>query len=615
MKNKFILPLLFLSFISLSACTKEKDDSRLPTTNYEKVKFAFDGVEKSLKEKEVYIYNEPEDNLNWFGPHGVPTYLTQQDDYNLDFDYNDSTLIQFQYLKALYDEIGKDLIFGTKYEYNINGSIYYDFDKGEEIKEEKYLNQYSLDLSFEINIDDEDEITSSINFDLKYNNNGIIRNQNRYLEIELSYSMDIISPCFELSIYDINDLLSNDDDKEKYINCYYNFFDVSHNEIVNWNRYGISSPEEYYKYINYENEYDKCINDNYIYKYSNIDMYSPNIYRKLENKFNKDEDLLKDFYADAGYYKEPIMYISREIFKGKDGIENDKILTVKNILDESYGKDIINALVYTGEKEKWEDEAREEIKEDTYLECVSNAGYTIDKDVKIKDLFDPNVGFSDDENKKYLTINLKNNNGDILKSYNNLDDFDIYLRTKSYDNSNWIGMYNEERCFVSYADLSGFIGDYNCDDKYIELEFDIRLKSNSNIKLNSNFSIKLYDDEAYDYLIQNSYSLFEYISLNTHFDYLIPEFGYRYDYVIYYSPEIINADKGLINLYSEEDLSNELEEYASYLDNKGFTHEINSNIYEKRINYFMVLKITINKNYDNRNEASISFEYIDDKEY
>ncbi len=50
--------------------------------------------------------------------------------------------------------------------------------------------------------------------DLQYNNNGIIRNQNRYLEIDLSYSMDNISPCFELSIYDINDLLSNDDDKE-----------------------------------------------------------------------------------------------------------------------------------------------------------------------------------------------------------------------------------------------------------------------------------------------------------------------------------------------------------------------------------------------------------------
>ena len=60
-------------------------------------------------------------------------------------------MIQFQYLKALYEEVGEDFTFGTKYTYNLTGSVYYDFENRVATESAEFLQQYSIDLSIKIN--------------------------------------------------------------------------------------------------------------------------------------------------------------------------------------------------------------------------------------------------------------------------------------------------------------------------------------------------------------------------------------------------------------------------------------------------------------------------------
>ena len=61
-------------------------------------------------------------------------------------------------MKALYEEVGKDFEFGIKYSYTITGEINYDFANRESTDEQKFLNQYTMELSVLIDIDETDLI-------------------------------------------------------------------------------------------------------------------------------------------------------------------------------------------------------------------------------------------------------------------------------------------------------------------------------------------------------------------------------------------------------------------------------------------------------------------------
>ena len=58
------------------------------------------------------------------------------------FEYNEPPMIQFQYLKALYEEVGDDFAFSTKYTYQMVGEIYYDFTSREVKQDEEHKYKY-----------------------------------------------------------------------------------------------------------------------------------------------------------------------------------------------------------------------------------------------------------------------------------------------------------------------------------------------------------------------------------------------------------------------------------------------------------------------------------------
>ena len=128
---KTLLGFIFLLFgaIILASCgNKNKEDVKLPENNYEKVTFAFNGVEKSLKNKSTKLKSQ--NNLNALTNISQDTLdvifskMEETSGSNPKIEYNETPLIQFQYLKAAYEKFGEKLTFNTKYSYDFEGDIY-----------------------------------------------------------------------------------------------------------------------------------------------------------------------------------------------------------------------------------------------------------------------------------------------------------------------------------------------------------------------------------------------------------------------------------------------------------------------------------------------------------
>ena len=149
MKKKFIfvLPAL-LAIASLSGCG---GSTKLPSTAYEKVKFAFNGVEKSLKNaitaKKAYqlerrnrlnVSSEALDTLA-----GLLTEADSRGDIIEELEYNQPPIIQFQYLKKVFEKVGNGYEFGTKYYDTMTGDIYVDMETGYEDEEHNDKNKYN----------------------------------------------------------------------------------------------------------------------------------------------------------------------------------------------------------------------------------------------------------------------------------------------------------------------------------------------------------------------------------------------------------------------------------------------------------------------------------------
>lgn len=132
----------FIIALSIGACS-----NTLPSSNYEKVKFAFNGVEKSFKkitttQKDLVRTNRNNrigsninDGLNTI--FSVYTENDLRDDFLEDVSYNQPPMIQFQYIKKVLEKIGGGYDFNTKYSDSINGEVYLDIETGQKSDKEK----------------------------------------------------------------------------------------------------------------------------------------------------------------------------------------------------------------------------------------------------------------------------------------------------------------------------------------------------------------------------------------------------------------------------------------------------------------------------------------------
>ena len=74
-------------------------------------------------------------------------YSLEAEEKDMDFSeisVNEPPLIQFLYLKSVYDEVGNDFQLNTKYNYTMTGAIYYDFSVSNSENEEHPRNSKQI---------------------------------------------------------------------------------------------------------------------------------------------------------------------------------------------------------------------------------------------------------------------------------------------------------------------------------------------------------------------------------------------------------------------------------------------------------------------------------------
>ncbi len=123
-----------LLFFSVS-CGQEK----LPETEIEKIRFAFNGVERSFSV--VGKQSASSEECSSLASKTIEQGLTaisqtlaqgQEESDSLDgLEYDQPPMIQFQYLKALFEKAGNQFVSGRKYYHTVTGKAYLDVESGE----------------------------------------------------------------------------------------------------------------------------------------------------------------------------------------------------------------------------------------------------------------------------------------------------------------------------------------------------------------------------------------------------------------------------------------------------------------------------------------------------
>ncbi|MBO4540856.1 MAG: hypothetical protein J5736_02660 [Bacilli bacterium] len=234
--KKHFLKFILLSSLAMPLLAGCEGALSLPTTAKEKISFAFNGVEKSMKAqssakksafepKRAYASEEDVDSLF--------SYMEEEGQTeNPEFRYDEPPMIQFQYIKALYEAVGDDFALGTIYSDTITGKIDYDF-----ATDAKGLEQsYTMNLRLSIAIDDQDLITALCGMDILYKDaQENEHHQQFYAELELNYDMQKTSPNYSLGCFVVDNCTAFPGE-EPIISYENDFVDTKDNKIREWRK-------------------------------------------------------------------------------------------------------------------------------------------------------------------------------------------------------------------------------------------------------------------------------------------------------------------------------------------------------------------------------------------
>ncbi len=325
----------------------------LPESKYEKVEFAFNGVEKSFKNIKLTSNEENTKNGISFDSNviGLMAAKVNESEYSQieslylpsdsqgdkidDLEYDEPPMIQFQYLKNALEKIGDNFEFGTKYYYDVQNSIYYDVATGKIINDDNYKWNYVFRLALEINIDDNDLITADVSFDIKLTQNNTVYNMNWYVGMELDYDMNDMTPN-----YTLNMMTDDKGLKGTYVleNDYVNVVD---NKINEWRKFNIEADRKVEKDNNHPN-FDSYISEGIEYGVDHCKWYKNNNLRKLMNNKGENKRIVANACFNAGLNSTDI---NGQAFLNKNGISNDKVGEFYTEISDIFGKDIIYSIL------------------------------------------------------------------------------------------------------------------------------------------------------------------------------------------------------------------------------------------------------------------------------
>lgn len=169
-----------------------------------KVEKAFSGVENSFNNDSPK--NAATENIAYAGLkmaamtesealssiYAVYTEGDRQNNASPELDYDEPPMQQFRYLKAVFEEMGDDYQLGTKYYYDISGTIYFDMQTGFPVttKTAEYQYDYVFGFSMSIELKENDLIFAEVGFSIQLTHGEDVRNTSWYVSFDLNYNFE-----------------------------------------------------------------------------------------------------------------------------------------------------------------------------------------------------------------------------------------------------------------------------------------------------------------------------------------------------------------------------------------------------------------------------------------
>ena len=420
--TKFFLLPIFI--ISLGGCFSTSD--KLPTTNYEKVKFAFDGVEKSFSN----LSNNRRDKQFRVGGSSEETGLTRL--FSLftssdkkgstieDLEYSTPPMIQFQYLKKVFEKVGDNYSFGTKYFDTMYGDVYLDIETGYKATGIEHKYSYEFVLGMDINIDSNDLINADVSSDIKLSRTNEEYHTKWYVGLLLDYDMKSNSPNYTLSLNN-----ENDERQLPYYNHFiyeYDYVSVSNNSINEWRKFCLESDRRLTKDASHQS-FDAYINENIEYKVGCFAWYKDrSFYKNNELDSSKKATFASSLFNDLGINSTE-MDVDR--FFLKEGVRNSVIKTCYEDFSQIYGEDIIYDLVTTSEGHHSDTRVITSIKAMNEQLSDEAKNYLV-PDISFRELF--NVFIDGYGNRTVVSLQYIDQNGNIYEPVRNLESLDYTFK-------------------------------------------------------------------------------------------------------------------------------------------------------------------------------------------
>ena len=448
----FSIFILFSLFV-LASCNNNKK----PTTNYEKVKVAFDGVEKSFKNvsknnnknsdiAELKINKKSNFNMykvdDFTDALSILEHLYEASDSDGDIiddlEYNQPPMIQFQCLKKVFEKIGTGFEFNTKYYDDIKGEVYFDIESGKKIDSTDSTKKfnYTFTLSISINIDSNDLIIADVSFDILLNKGNDNYNLIWYVNMKLDYDMDKNNPDYKLSMYTAN----NEKDlpfRDGYT-YEYDYVSVSDNKINEWRKFDIETNQILVN-DSTRNSFESYVSDpNFNFKIGANKWYRNNDLRKIKNMTeNKKLKFGDALYSGLGLNSTDI---DSTKFKSINGIKNSTISNVYTEFSNIFKMDIIYSLITSSDdNEKDKDDGHDEDNKGYRDIVVKNKksndnfdGMTIEKNPSLFDLLTYSSEYWSNDSYPVIYL-IKEDNIEETLSVTELDKLDYYIHIDNLD--------------------------------------------------------------------------------------------------------------------------------------------------------------------------------------
>ncbi len=405
--KKTILRTLAASLAASSLFALASCGTKLPTTQYEKVVFALNGVESSFrnikteKSKSLLKQNLPSYHDSQTALDNIYALYTEGDyqgsSLSDEISYNEPPMVQFQCIKRAFEKIGKDYEFGINYYDDITGIIYLDIDKGTKAKEqtEEYKYDFVFTLDIQLNIALDDSIQAKVGFDINFSKGEESYHSQWYVEMYLEYDMQDTNPTYELLM-----LTQNDDSDVPYFDRMvyeYDYVDTNKGAIQEWRKFVLETNQKIYKNDKTPSFSDYTSDPNFTFRADTTHWFKNGKFFKQTNTTRHEEEIIaSNMFDGLGMNSEYID--SRQTRDEYNSKRNSVVKELYKEFSEAVRDELVYQLIVNDE-----DEQKEEEKQIDHIVLVEGSeNYLLDykmvTDLKFHELF---TGFVDLYGDKY----------------------------------------------------------------------------------------------------------------------------------------------------------------------------------------------------------------------